>query len=89
MASSKPHPTGAQDVGKSRKVQVTQVAVYHNASRDRVWGWITRNLLPAVPIDRGYLVRRVDCKRFKKPRVGRPSGPRWNWRKKRKQSPAG
>jgi hypothetical protein len=31
MASSKPHPTGAQDVGKSRKVQV--IATRKNGKR--------------------------------------------------------
>jgi excisionase family DNA binding protein len=68
---------------------VTQVAVYHNASRDTVWRWIAEDWLPVVPIDRGYLVRRADCERFQKPKAGRPSGPGWNWRKGRKKNPAG
>jgi hypothetical protein len=53
---------------------VTRTAAYHNASRERVWRWISRNLVPVVPIDRGYLVRRVDCEAFRKPKAGAPRG---------------
>jgi hypothetical protein len=39
MASSKPHPTGAQDVGKSRKVQAVTLPEVLAEMQCLLWCW--------------------------------------------------
>jgi excisionase family DNA binding protein len=53
---------------------VCEVAGFHGVGRNTVWRWISEELLPAVPIDRGYLIRRVDCEALKRPKLGRRYG---------------
>jgi excisionase family DNA binding protein len=53
---------------------VREVAAYHRVSLNTVGLWILSGKLPAVPVSRGFVVRRADCERFVKPPMGRPLG---------------
>jgi hypothetical protein len=61
---------------------VAEVARHHAVTGETVLRWIATGLLTAVPVGdpaHTYLVRRVDCKKLRRPKLGRPRGSRTLW----------
>ena len=54
---------------------VHEVARHHRCQPKCVWRWIAEDRLPALPVSRCVLIRRVDCETFKKPGRGRKKQP--------------